>query len=177
MKRRLFTILCGLSLLLCVGTAALWVRSYWYLDDLNYPKVIPTWGITSQLGSVVFVWRVSPPVPIPQDGLEFHGHRLLRGSKPFHGSTRWSFLGIEVIDGGCVYLIGPNVWTVRSSYLVVPYWLPCVLTMILPAIWIIRRYRSRPHPIGFCQKCGYNLTGNVSGICPECGTVIAAKAP
>jgi hypothetical protein len=25
---------------------------------------------------------------------------------------------------------------------------------------------------GFCQKCGYNLTGNVSGQCPECGTAI-----
>ena len=23
---------------------------------------------------------------------------------------------------------------------------------------------------GHCNKCGYNLTGNLSGICPECGT-------
>lgn len=21
-----------------------------------------------------------------------------------------------------------------------------------------------------CHKCGYNLTGNTSGVCPECGT-------
>lgn len=26
----------------------------------------------------------------------------------------------------------------------------------------------RPPP-GHCQACGYNLTGNVSGVCPECG--------
>ncbi|UCC32455.1 MAG: hypothetical protein JSU86_09270 [Phycisphaerales bacterium] len=25
---------------------------------------------------------------------------------------------------------------------------------------------------GLCITCGYNLTGNVSGICPECGTTI-----
>ena len=23
-----------------------------------------------------------------------------------------------------------------------------------------------------CALCGYNLTGNVSGVCPECGTSI-----
>jgi DNA-directed RNA polymerase subunit RPC12/RpoP len=23
-----------------------------------------------------------------------------------------------------------------------------------------------------CRKCGYNLTGNTSGICPECGETI-----
>ncbi len=27
-------------------------------------------------------------------------------------------------------------------------------------------------PIGHCHQCGYNLTGNVSGTCPECGTRI-----
>jgi hypothetical protein len=28
------------------------------------------------------------------------------------------------------------------------------------------------NPPGFCRACGYNLTGNVSGRCPECGTPI-----
>ena len=23
---------------------------------------------------------------------------------------------------------------------------------------------------GHCQSCGYNLKGNLSGVCPECGT-------
>lgn len=23
---------------------------------------------------------------------------------------------------------------------------------------------------GLCFRCGYDLTGNVSGVCPECGT-------
>jgi len=27
---------------------------------------------------------------------------------------------------------------------------------------------------GVCEKCGYNLTGNVSGVCPECGQLAAA---
>ena len=32
--------------------------------------------------------------------------------------------------------------------------------------------RYRPDPTDRetrCRKCGYNLTGNVSGVCPECG--------
>ena len=30
----------------------------------------------------------------------------------------------------------------------------------------------RPFGPGHCQKCGYNLTGNVSGVCPECGEAV-----
>lgn len=26
------------------------------------------------------------------------------------------------------------------------------------------------YPPGCCQRCGYDLTGNLSGICPECGS-------
>lgn len=35
------------------------------------------------------------------------------------------------------------------------------------------RLRSR-YPLGHCQSCGYNLTGNVSGRCPECGQSMSA---
>ncbi len=38
---------------------------------------------------------------------------------------------------------------------------------------LVLRFRSwqvgKHYPLGHCQKCGYNLTGNVSGKCPECG--------
>ena len=29
---------------------------------------------------------------------------------------------------------------------------------------------------GLCVRCGYDLTGNVSGTCPECGTVVPRGA-
>ena len=31
---------------------------------------------------------------------------------------------------------------------------------------------KRAYPAGRCRKCGYDLTGNESGVCPECGTKI-----
>jgi len=34
----------------------------------------------------------------------------------------------------------------------------------------LRRYRRRRR--GLCITCGYDLTGNESGVCPECGTKI-----
>ncbi len=48
----------------------------------------------------------------------------------------------------------------------VPLWVPFLLAAI-PTVWLWRRDR-RP-PKGGCQACGYNLTGNTSGVCPECG--------
>jgi hypothetical protein len=50
---------------------------------------------------------------------------------------------------------------------VLPLWIP-FLIVGLPTglLW----WRDRRTPKGHCQKCGYNLTGNVSGVCPECGT-------
>jgi hypothetical protein len=32
-----------------------------------------------------------------------------------------------------------------------------------------RRRRRKRERSGRCAACGYDLTGNVSGICPECG--------
>ncbi len=32
----------------------------------------------------------------------------------------------------------------------------------------------RDVPRGVCAGCGYDLTGNESGVCPECGTSVSA---
>src|SRR5262245_42885157 len=36
---------------------------------------------------------------------------------------------------------------------------------------------QRQRMTGRCQKCGYDLYGNVSGICPECGTPTKPSVP
>ena len=55
-------------------------------------------------------------------------------------------------------------------YLGIPLWLPWMLCGLLA--WCSWRVCRVP-PRG-CARCGYDLTGNRSGRCPECGTEIAA---
>jgi len=52
-------------------------------------------------------------------------------------------------------------------FFITPLWL-LWLVALLATIWMWRRDRARPP--GHCVRCGYDLTGNVSGRCPECGT-------
>jgi hypothetical protein len=55
----------------------------------------------------------------------------------------------------------------------VPCWIPFVL-LAVPTALLWHRERRRIPP-GHCQKCGYDLTGNVSGRCPECGTLVGSE--
>jgi hypothetical protein len=59
-------------------------------------------------------------------------------------------------------------------------WLPCSIAAVWLAIIAVRKFRWwRRERVGdgpWCESCGYNLTGNVSGRCPECGTAIAPAA-
>ena len=62
-----------------------------------------------------------------------------------------------------------------TTEIVIPMWFLLALAFILTAyLW----YRDRRRwPPGHCQKCGYDLTGNESGRCPECGTEVSAEEP
>ena len=53
-------------------------------------------------------------------------------------------------------------------WLLIPLWIPFLL-LAIPTVILWRR-DSRPPP-GHCKNCGYDLTGNISGRCPECGEV------
>lgn len=55
-----------------------------------------------------------------------------------------------------------------ATIVIVPLWLPFVMLSIVAAL--AHRRARRPKP-GTCEKCSYNLTGNTSGVCPECGTI------
>jgi len=64
-------------------------------------------------------------------------------------------------------------FTTKSIEVEFPHWFPAgllgVLAYVLGRPFVRACYRRR-HNI--CVKCGYSLEGNVSGTCPECGTIV-----
>jgi len=71
----------------------------------------------------------------------------------------------------------PKAYHIRGFgwLLHISLWLPLV-AIAIPTAFLFYRDR-RCIPPGHCRKCGYDLTGNVSGICPECGTVVPKADP
>ena len=71
-----------------------------------------------------------------------------------------------------------HIFVVYWSY-EVPNWLAwsgcgaASLALIGPLL--LRPWLQRCKSVWQCQKCGYDLTGNVSGVCPECGRKTAER--
>ena len=62
-----------------------------------------------------------------------------------------------------------GMWGSGMFGCVCPFWLPLLIsTSAAVLLW----RSGRRVPEGHCPKCGYDLTGNLSGRCPECGTEI-----
>lgn len=70
-------------------------------------------------------------------------------------------------DIGIVWLV-----EVEGPLAVIGGWIP-VISFTIPALICLPPRRTRP---GFCIKCQYDLTGNTSGICPECGTPLKSSS-
>ncbi len=77
-------------------------------------------------------------------------------------------LGIHNVDGS---------WTVSDFYPVIALAIIVLVTLLIAGVLVyLRRIIIGPR-ISFrkCDHCGYDLTGNTSGRCPECGTPIGGS--
>ena len=72
-------------------------------------------------------------------------------------------------SGAEVRTVNPVVRMVMGFRRVTIVALVAVVARLLHLAWIgpVRRWRLRR--TGLCIQCGYNLEGNVSGVCSECG--------
>jgi hypothetical protein len=101
------------------------------------------------------------------------------GEKSFHyhGSTRW--LIVERRDLRPVALGQPG--RVERRYRINPPGLMEALVLIglsvVACVWAHRRLVRRLTLDGYCDWCGYDLSGLDSGRCPECGRGEGGERP
>ena len=97
----------------------------------------------------------------------------------FYGLHFYHDTAMERIGFNDRVLAGPPPPTVLTRPigtwdLCVPLWPMFVLSACYPTFvlvcWSIHRRRRSGR--GLCMSCRYDLTGNVSGVCPECGRAI-----
>lgn len=90
----------------------------------------------------------------------------LRRSIPWEG---WHFTHDALPQPGWTWLpVRRDIGTI--SLLVLPLWIP-FLVLALPTGWLF--YLDRRAVPGHCPKCRYDLRGNTTTVCPECGHAVA----
>ncbi len=79
-------------------------------------------------------------------------------------------LVLQICGGGVAHTVGDfgSHWSLELTVSPDnPFWIPVIIAFLIRGgLWVRRRRLPKP---GHCVKCGYDLTGNVSGQCPECG--------
>jgi hypothetical protein len=151
-RRRLFSFAAVFSLLLCAATVVIWVRSYWRVT-----------AIFVHLNGKTIATVVKPGI------VEFAGYRTNTSG----WLNRFQIFDQEddVPPGGSEWV---NYLLITQAQLRIPFWVLAILEIVLPSWWAVRKLSdSRKMNKSRCRVCRYDLTGNTSGICPECGTKIA----
>lgn len=85
----------------------------------------------------------------------------------------FGFYWLNDVHGAPMWVVIPIVIVVSFSPIIyITLWLFWRLTPGDHGGPLWRRRRRLLRERGLCLDCGYDLTGNVSGVCPECGTEV-----
>lgn len=139
--------------------------------------ILLVWCVSAFVG-FAFIRRTSPYAWAFQidDGV-FSATRLSNSTGIVNQNAGWhAFSPFQPQSFGLV-LPAENVGDPNRRgpiQIVVPFWLMLVI-VTGPSTFHFWRQRRRG-VAGHCASCGYDLTGNTSGACPECGTPIPEQA-
>jgi hypothetical protein len=188
MRRWLFHIAAGSSLLLCLALLALWINSLsqQYMFDVQFPDspnaspyVLRLISLRSAEGGFWIHEQVitvtSPPEIATYAAVSGASIRTNFGTVQnppmYTGLSQlkfdWAPRFVNASDPGV---------TQTKAWLRVPDWFLMLLAAILPGLWIAgyRRHQRRMLK-GHCLNCGYDLRATPQR-CPECGTLPASQA-
>ncbi len=195
MLRRLFTFLSIISLLLCVVTCVLWVRSYHVAERLAYahakndafPFELDEALVVLDSGGVMIHhshWVVTERSAaediewfrgwVGNNGAQTEGYAegwVLSAQGPSgypHTSSapNFTWAGVEYC--------GPHMYTTSGApyfgvHVAIPLWLLALLLAAAPVTSAVRWRRARANTRrGLCPACGYDLRASPER-CPECG--------
>ncbi|HEV2292425.1 MAG TPA: hypothetical protein VGR35_01135 [Tepidisphaeraceae bacterium] len=179
MRRKLFTIMAALSLLLCIAFCLLWVcRDWtgwrWKRGAIPAPNLTGThWELV--VGRSLVIDRQDFLVVVPsRDGTYVRLHSAYSDADTFPGVhlTRQESVFRRRLPGEPPYQMNvPARPYHRSFRLDASYLSIAALCSILPLLWLwrrrswLRRERIRG---GLCPACGYDMRATPSR-CPECG--------
>jgi hypothetical protein len=189
----MFNGLATASLLLSVATVVLWVYSRNNDDRVLFGAKGRQWEARSERG--LFTFAVSRSYVTAMDDLPPFAGRKETGF-PSTG-IYWEGVGIgRSMDGwwtdqlkrkcpatgfAMLHFWQPGDGDIvmdlfECRVILIRDWLLACVLALLPAVWIVTSIRAhgqaRHRRLGHCLRCNYDLTGNVSGRCPECGTPI-----
>ncbi len=130
------------------------------------PIILITGTLLSVLIAAAFTasawWRAHLAIPggpfigVHAGGLELYWNTLAgRPGWMRHGAgLRFALVGVTRVNGFTLPLIYP------------------LLSVAVPTL-LVWRFWPKPVKPGHC-RCGYDLRGNTSGVCPECGIEVQA---
>ncbi len=178
-RRYIFNTLTVVSLLLMLATAGLWVDSYWKIRTIE-----DRWTTRKQSRSITFTscWGtfvlagslVKPPqvIQTSMDGWEFttqEATEIPRG-----------LVALLIYDMDSAFAGFGITWQRKlangfyKSHLLFPHWFLTLIFAIGPTIWLFKWNNRRKLGANGCPSCAYDLTGNETGVCPECGVGVSA---
>ena len=70
-----------------------------------------------------------------------------------------------------VTTIGASILSRQDDIFIAP--IIAIVALLTTTVYLAKTLPDKLVPEGCCANCGYNLTGNVSGVCPECGLSIS----
>jgi hypothetical protein len=183
MRRRLYTVLSSLSLLLCLVTAALWARSYFRLDDISHTGRWHIHNLCSLRGRVFIQWGWSTEDALERASGRYAGGGFVWHTYPSDGarlmvepkSRGWGLGGFDYFAWQTSRKNANGQPAAGEHVFILPWWFLVAATAALPTWWFFRsRRHARRARFGHCLSCGYDLRASPKR-CPECGTETRVK--
>ncbi|HRX83463.1 MAG TPA: hypothetical protein P5572_00425 [Phycisphaerae bacterium] len=147
-RRRRHRVLKRLGLLACATLIALWIVSLRYGVSYFSLQSGYTIGVGSGAISLDVFNRPSVTFAGADGDVDFWERWLVSDV------SGWPWFRLKRDKSGIV------------TFYLIPLWIPLLAAIAFTATV---RAKNRRLPANHCQTCGYDLTGNEAGRCPECG--------